>query len=49
MLGLPLWDLLFGTLAKPDRFSGEVGFEARAARPIPAMLLRVHVNEASAS
>jgi sterol desaturase/sphingolipid hydroxylase (fatty acid hydroxylase superfamily) len=35
---LPLWDWLFGTIANPPRFAGEVGFDAPADRRILAML-----------
>jgi sterol desaturase/sphingolipid hydroxylase (fatty acid hydroxylase superfamily) len=35
---LPLWDWLFGTLANPARFAGEVGFDAPTDRRILAML-----------
>lgn len=36
---LPLWDLLFGTFANPERFEGEVGFDGNAPQRLGAMLL----------
>lgn len=35
---LPLWDWVFGTLANPGRFTGEIGFDPPADRRILAML-----------
>ena len=41
---LPLWDWVFGTLANPPGFAGEVGFDAPADRRILAMLAFRDVN-----
>ena len=41
---LPLWDWVFGTFANPDRFQGEVGFDASADRRLFAMLAFRDVN-----
>lgn len=41
---LPLWDWVFGTLANPRDFRGEVGFDAPADRRILAMLAFRDVN-----
>jgi len=41
---LPLWDWLFGTFANPERFAGEVGFDAPADRRLFAMLAFRDVN-----
>lgn len=41
---LPLWDWLFGTLANPPSFAGEVGFDAPADRRRWAMLAFQDVN-----
>jgi sterol desaturase/sphingolipid hydroxylase (fatty acid hydroxylase superfamily) len=41
---LPLWDWLFGTLANPRDFAGEVGFDRPADRRILAMLAFRDVN-----
>jgi sterol desaturase/sphingolipid hydroxylase (fatty acid hydroxylase superfamily) len=41
---LPLWDWLFGTIANPHSFAGDVGFDAPADRRIFAMLGFQDVN-----
>jgi sterol desaturase/sphingolipid hydroxylase (fatty acid hydroxylase superfamily) len=41
---LPLWDWVFGTFANPERFAGEVGFDAPADRRLLAMLAFRDVN-----
>lgn len=40
----PLWDILFGSFANPAEFTGDVGFDAAAARRVSAMMLFVDVN-----
>ncbi len=41
---LPLWDWVFGTMANPASFAGEVGFDAPADRRLIAMLAFRDVN-----
>jgi sterol desaturase/sphingolipid hydroxylase (fatty acid hydroxylase superfamily) len=41
---LPLWDIVFGTYANPQTFTGRVGFEPPAAMRIGAMLCMRDVN-----
>jgi sterol desaturase/sphingolipid hydroxylase (fatty acid hydroxylase superfamily) len=41
---LPVWDWIFGTIANPTRFAGEVGFDAPADRRLIAMLAFRDVN-----
>jgi sterol desaturase/sphingolipid hydroxylase (fatty acid hydroxylase superfamily) len=41
---LPLWDMIFGTYANPERFDGEVGFEGGRGRRLWAMLAGRDVN-----
>lgn len=41
---LPMWDMIFGTYANPERFAGEVGFDQPASRRLGAMLAFGDVN-----
>ena len=43
---LPLWDMVFGTYANPERFAGEVGFDDTASRRLGAMLTFADVHGA---
>ena len=43
----PLWDMLFGSFVNPDRFDGDVGFDAPADRRLGEMLLWQDVNAPS--
>lgn len=44
---LPFWDLLCGTFENPHTFTGEVGFEPKAAERIGDMLLMRDVNRSA--
>jgi sterol desaturase/sphingolipid hydroxylase (fatty acid hydroxylase superfamily) len=44
---LPIWDVLWGTFRNPERFMGDVGFEAKQSQSFGAMLLAKDVNAAT--
>jgi sterol desaturase/sphingolipid hydroxylase (fatty acid hydroxylase superfamily) len=41
---LPLWDMVFGTYANPQRFAGEAGFDQPASGRVGAMLAFADVH-----
>ena len=41
---LPLWDMVFGTYANPQRFAGEAGFDQPASGQVGAMLAFADVH-----
>jgi len=43
---LPLWDMVFGTCANPQRFDGAAGFDPPAARRVGAVLAFADVQGA---
>jgi sterol desaturase/sphingolipid hydroxylase (fatty acid hydroxylase superfamily) len=43
---LPLWDMLFGTFANPQRFTGKVGFQLATPPSVLDLLLMRDAHQA---